>query len=390
MSNSFDELSGQTDGLKTQMQDLDRLADSVGTRLVTAFAGAAIQGRNFSDVLKGLALSLSRMALSQALRPLGGMLSGLTGDLLANANGNAFGQGRVIPFADGGIVNSPTLFGMRGGMGLMGEAGPEAVIPLARGPDGKLGVRGGGGTHVTVNIATQDAQGFQRSQSQVAALIARAVARGRGTFDMSFDDVRFPTTISRGASGGPERRTEIVVTGSGAEERNSRWADSRRRYNAGFGVKSLDDIHEVIGFFEERRGQLHGFRWKDHLDFKSTAPLSDVTALDQAIGTGDGVTKTFQLVKRYGSGLRDYSRVIAKPVAGTVQIAVAGRAVTGFSVDALSGLVTLAAAPAAGAAVTAGFEFDVPVRFDTDELRINLTQFAAGEIPDIPIVEIRP
>ena len=206
---------------------------------------------------------------------------------------------------------------------------------------------------------------------------------------MSFDDVRFPPQISRGSSGGPERRTEIVVTGSGAEERNSRWADSRRRYNAGFGVKSLDDIHQLVAFFEERRGRLHGFRWKDHLDFKSCAPGRTPTPRDQAIGTGVGTTTRFQLVKRYGSGLRDYLRTITKPVGASVRVAVGGLEVTGFTLDALTGVVTLPSAPPQGAAVTAGFEFDVPVRFDTDELRINLSQFAGGDIPDIPIVEIR-
>lgn len=206
---------------------------------------------------------------------------------------------------------------------------------------------------------------------------------------MGFDDVRFPPQISRGSTGGPERRTEIVVTGSGAEERNSRWADSRRRYNAGFGVKSLDDIHLVVAFFEERRGRLHGFRWKDHLDFTSGLPGAAVTATDQAIGTGDGAATRFQLVKRYGTGLRDYLRDITKPVAGSVRVAVNGQEVTGFTLDALTGVVTLAAAPVPGATVTAGFAFDVPVRFDTDELRINLAQFAGGDIPDIPIVEIR-
>jgi uncharacterized protein (TIGR02217 family) len=206
---------------------------------------------------------------------------------------------------------------------------------------------------------------------------------------MSFDDVRFPTAISRGSSGGPERRTEIVVTGSGAEERNSRWADSRRRYDAGFGIKSLDDIHQVIAFFEERRGRLIGFRFKDHMDWKSCAPRAQVSPRDQAIGTGDGARTSFQLVKRYGSGFRDYVRAITKPVVGSVRLAVAGTAVTSFSVNHLNGAVTLAQAPAPGAVVTAGFEFDVPVRFDTDELRINLTQFAAGDIPQIPLVEIR-
>lgn len=110
---------------------------------------------------------------------------------------------------------------------------------------------------------------------------------------MAFDDIRFPTAISRGATGGPERRTEIVVTGSGNEARNSRWADSRRRYNAGFGVKSLNDIHEVVRFFEERRGRLHGFRWKDHTDFKSSPPQNAPAATDQNIGTGNGAAVTF-------------------------------------------------------------------------------------------------
>lgn len=206
---------------------------------------------------------------------------------------------------------------------------------------------------------------------------------------MSFDDVRFPTNITRGSSGGPERRTDIVTTASGGEERNSRWANSRRRFNAGFGIRSLDDIHAVVAFFEERRGRLYGFRWKDPADFKSCSPKAQVTALDQVIGTGDGSSCSFQLVKRYGSGRRDYVRAISKPVAGTVRVAVAGTEVSGFSVNALTGLITLAAAPASGAVVTAGFQFDVPVRFDTDELRINLTQFAAGDIPDIPVVEIR-
>jgi phage-related minor tail protein len=162
----FDRLGLETEALKAQMSDLDRMAESLGNRLVTAFAGAALQGRNLQDVLRGLALSLSRMALGQALKPLGNMIGS--------------GIGKVMPFADGGIVNSPVLFPMGGATGLMGEAGPEAIMPLARGPDGKLGVRGGQGQmNVTVNIATQDAASFQRSQAQVAALITRAAARGQ-------------------------------------------------------------------------------------------------------------------------------------------------------------------------------------------------------------------
>lgn len=208
-----------------------------------------------------------------------------------------------------------------------------------------------------------------------------------------FDEVRFPPAISRGSSGGPERQTEIVALASGREERNTRHAHSRRRYNAGFGVTTLDDIHAIVDFFEERRGRLHGFRWKDHADFKSGAAGQAIAADHQVIGTGDGVTTGFQLVKTYGNGLREYKRAIAKPVAGTVRVAIAGveKAVeSDFTVDHTTGIVTFLAAPAADASVTAGFEFDVPVRFDTDALVINLANFRAGEIPDIPIVEIVP
>lgn len=209
----------------------------------------------------------------------------------------------------------------------------------------------------------------------------------------TFDEVRFPPAISRGSSGGPERQTEIVALASGREERNSRHAQSRRRYNAGFGVATLDDIRATVAFFEERRGRLHGFRWKDHGDFRSCATGETIAAGDQQIGTGDGVTAAFQLIKTYGSGLRDYARAIVKPVNGSVRVAVAGVEKTlgsDFIVDHATGIVTLFSAPAADAIVAAGFEFDVPVRFDTDSLVINLAAFRAGEIPDIPIVEIMP
>lgn len=211
---------------------------------------------------------------------------------------------------------------------------------------------------------------------------------------MAFHDVRFPTSISRNAQGGPERRTDIVVLGSGFEERNSRWADSRRSYNAGYGVKSLDDLNAIIAFFEERRGRLYGFRWRDHADWKSCPPQGVPSVLDQVIGTGTGAQTAFQLVKTYGGSFAPYTREIAKPVAGTVQIAVAGVTKSqgsDFTVDAASGVVTFLAGaiPADGASVTAGFEFDVPVRFDTDKLEINLSGFASGAIPNIPIVEVR-
>ena len=212
---------------------------------------------------------------------------------------------------------------------------------------------------------------------------------------MTFHETRFPTEISFGSTGGPERRTEIVTLGSGYEERNTRWADSRRRWNAGYGhQKRVDDLHAVIAFFEERRGRLHGFRWKDHSDFKSVGPLSAASALDQAIGTGDGATASFQLKKAYGSAFAPWSRDIKKPVAGTVLVAVdtvVKTEGTHFTVDSTTGLVTFTAGniPAVGEAITAGFEFDVPARFDTDFLDVNLSRFQAGAIPSIPVVEVR-
>src|SRR5689334_3117417 len=211
---------------------------------------------------------------------------------------------------------------------------------------------------------------------------------------MPFHETRFPTGISRGAHGGPERRTDIVVLGSGFEERNSRWANSRRSWNAGYGARSLDDLNAIIAFFEERRGRLYGFRWKDHADFKSCAPSAGPAATDQPIGIGDGSTDAFQLVKRYGSAHAPWDRTIAKPVAGTVLVAVDGAAQTlgtHFTIDTTSGLVTFLPGhtPAAGAVITAGFEFDVPARFDTDKLELDLAGFRHGAIPSIPIVEIR-
>lgn len=166
MQEPLSNLAAQTAQLRAGMADLSRLAESFGQTLARSFAGAIVEGRKLSDVLKGLALALSGQALSSALKPLGN----LAGAFLGSAT----------PFANGGIVNSPTLFPMRGGTGLMGEAGAEAIMPLARGGDGKLGVRiNGGGANVTVNISTPDVASFRQSQSQIASVIARAVSRGQ-------------------------------------------------------------------------------------------------------------------------------------------------------------------------------------------------------------------
>lgn len=209
---------------------------------------------------------------------------------------------------------------------------------------------------------------------------------------MAFHDIRFPANLSFGSVGGPERRTEIVTLTNGFEERNTPWSHSRRRYDAGVGLRSIDDVAALIAFFEARSGQLHGFRWKDWSDYKSCLPSATPGPEDQPIGTGDGVTTVFQLQKTYVSGLQSYTRPIRKPVAGTVTVAVAEDPkieTLEFTVDTQSGEVTFVIPPPAGTRVTAGFEFDVPVRFDTDTIQTSVASFQAGDIPNVPIVEIR-
>lgn len=211
----------------------------------------------------------------------------------------------------------------------------------------------------------------------------------------AFHDVLFPLDIALGASGGPERVTQVVTTATGREERNTRLADSRRRWDAGYGVKTLAALSEVVSFFEERRGRLYGFRWRDQLDHSSAPPGGAISALDQRIGAGDGRTRGFSLTKTYGGLHAPYVRTISKPVLGTVRVAVDGEEQAEgvhFTLDASRGAVLFSpsSAPAPDAVVTAGFMFDVPVRFDTDFLEVNLSAFAAGEIPRIPLLEIRP
>lgn len=209
---------------------------------------------------------------------------------------------------------------------------------------------------------------------------------------MSFHDVRFPTDLSFGSVGGPERRTDIVTLTSGYEERNTPWAHSRRRYDAGLGLRSLDDLAELIAFFEARQGQLYGFRWKDWADFKSCAPSAVPASSDQLIGTGDGASVGFQLSKTYASGGASYVRPVTKPVSGSVLVEVDGIPLTegsGFSVDTVTGIVTLQTVPGVGQDVRAGFVFDVPVRFDTDRIHVSAGAFNAGQVPDVPVVEVR-
>jgi uncharacterized protein (TIGR02217 family) len=210
----------------------------------------------------------------------------------------------------------------------------------------------------------------------------------------NFHEVRLPARLAFGSTGGIERRTEVVTLASGHERRSTPWAQGRRRWLIGAGVRSLDDMEELLAFFEARRGRLFGFRFKDFADWKSCAPSGAITPDDQRIGAGDGERRSFQLVKRYGPGSspgQAVERTIAKPVAGSVRVAVGAVELGpgGFQVDAATGMVTLAAAPAPGAAVSAGFVFDAPVRFDSDRLDVTLESFEAGRIAAVPLVEVR-
>ncbi|MBV7410164.1 DUF2460 domain-containing protein [Maritimibacter sp. DP1N21-5] len=209
---------------------------------------------------------------------------------------------------------------------------------------------------------------------------------------MKFHEIRFPPTLSFGSIGGPERRTEVVTLANGFEERNTPWQHSLRRYDAGLGMRSLDDVEVMIAFFEARRGQLFGFRWKDWSDFKSCVPSATPDYMDQKLGDGDGITRVYKVQKTYESGTFSYVRPIRKPVEGSLRVAIQGDPqieTIDFDVDTSTGEVIFKDAPAQGAIITAGFEFDVPVRFDTDRIQTSVASFQAGEVPSVPVVEVR-
>lgn len=198
---------------------------------------------------------------------------------------------------------------------------------------------------------------------------------------MAFEEVRFPMDISYGSAGGPEYSTDIVEIASGFEQRNSNWADARARYNVAHGVKTKAQLDTLIAFFRARRGRAHGFRFKDWADFQ---------AVEENIGVGDNSTTIFQLVKNYISGSQSEQREITKPVDGTVNIYIDDvLQSSGVSVDTTTGLVTFSVAPAADEIITASYEFDVPVRFDTDRLSASLDQYGSHSWYDIPLIEIR-
>ncbi|UVO52974.1 DUF2460 domain-containing protein [Sphingomonas sp. SUN039] len=204
-----------------------------------------------------------------------------------------------------------------------------------------------------------------------------------------FDEVDFPLAVGRAASVEPGFSTQVVTTASGHEQRNADWASARMRYDAGPGVRSEADLATLIAFFRARRGAAKAFRFRDPLDHSSKNMTGVPDATDQLLGTGDGVRTRFALVKRYGDGADAEVRPITRPVAVSVRVAVGGvEAVSGWTLGA-GGVVDFAVAPGAGATVTAGYLFDVPVRFAEDRLGVSLATFMAGEVGAVELIEVR-
>lgn len=202
----------------------------------------------------------------------------------------------------------------------------------------------------------------------------------------AFDDVQFPIEIGRQAASIPQFSTNIVTTFSGHEHRNSRWADARQTYDVGPGVRSEKELHILLEFFRARRGAAKGFRFADPFDFSSRGMTETPTLSDQKIGIGDGLRTRFALVKHYGEGADKQERRITRPRLESVLVGIGGSVAAGWSLDNL-GIVVFETAPASGAVVSAGFYFDVPVRFAEDSIEINRATFGAGEIASVPLVE---
>lgn len=209
---------------------------------------------------------------------------------------------------------------------------------------------------------------------------------------MAFHEIQFPTDISYGSSGGPGYRTDIIEQESGAKEFVSRRTNALRRYNVAYGIKSRESLTAVYTFYLARMGPAYGFRLKDWLDFTTNDNLNTATKDDQNLGTGDGSTTTFQLLKRYVSGPATKIRNLTKPVAGTILCALNGVSTGAFTTDTATGVVTFTAAPGVGVVVTAGCEFDVPVHFgkevDEDAIRASIDDFGHGHIEDLPLYEL--
>ena len=227
-------------------------------------------------------------------------------------------------------------------------------------------------------------QRFIWAQPQIARDGYVRLAPSQEDAMQAFDDVAYPLALGRDTQASPEFSTSVAVTASGHERRNALWSDARMRYDVGPGIRSQKELAALAAFFRARFGPARGFRLRDPFDFSSNDGDGEPGPADEWLGTGDGITASFQLVRRYG----DQVRAITRPVEGSILVSVDGAPASGWS-HAGRGEIRFAEAPLAGAAVRAGFLFDVPVRFAEDRLDIAGATFAAGEAPSVPLVEIR-
>ena len=296
--------------VKSALDGINVSAEGVSKSLGRTFSSAIAGGRSFNDTLMLVAASMSKVFAHSVTPSLTQGFSSIIGDLFGGGGGSA----GVAPFADGGIVSSPRFFGNGSSVGLMGSAAQRPFCRSRAAPTDNWALR-----QVARAIAPRPSRSILRhpmpkvfaAHKRKWLVLWRALSHAvSGRFDCiicgllcmnSFHDILFPLDIALHARGGPERRTEIVTLGSNREARNARWARSRRRYEAGYGVKSLSDLATLIAFFEERRGRLYGFRWRDRADHASAPPGRAISAADMVLGTGDGVRATFQLVKAYGA-----------------------------------------------------------------------------------------
>jgi uncharacterized protein (TIGR02217 family) len=250
----------------------------------------------------------------------------------------------------------------------------------------------GADAHLWPRIEAAADAAFDRGTGEVFAWALPQVARdGFVHFDLgetdmdAFADIRFPVALGREASVAPAFSTAVVTTAGGAEQRNSEWADARLSFDAGSGLRSEEDLQALLAFFRARRGAAQGFRIEDPFDNSSNGMSLEPGAADQLLGMGDGVRTEFPLIKAYGQQVRR----ITRPVAGSVRVSVSGVEMAGGWALEGKGVVAFDDPPPDGAAVKAGFRFDVPVRFAEDRLELSRATFLAGEVPSVPMIEVR-
>jgi uncharacterized protein (TIGR02217 family) len=200
---------------------------------------------------------------------------------------------------------------------------------------------------------------------------------------------RFPEAISFGSAGGPTWNTNIVVTDSGAEIRNQRWSYPRHGYDVAYGIKDRSDLEDLLSFFHVVAGQAIGFRYKDHVDFKSCKVDATVNSSDCVISSAaDGASTSYQIYKTYTQGSYTRSRKILKPISSAVVVSVNGSNTTAFTVDTTLGKINFTFTPGVGHVIKAGFEFDVPCRFNTDTMSVNLDDYKVGSA-QAPLIELK-